>query len=277
LPARPAPAPAVADFQARDVAFGLDPKRAADWSSDEFRSLFFNSLSITFPVGERFFIDSVAHYRKRITDPKLRAEVNAFVAQEALHTREHIAYNVALETLADVAKHERRIDAVFELIKKRLSPRVALAATCALEHFTAIMARDVLEYAPHLRGADERYARLWTWHALEECEHKAVSFDVYQSVTGGKRNFARIVTMAAATLILYTFLAMISFDLMKGRGLEKSPVAWAKLLWAVFGRHGLMRRIVPAYAKYYSPAFHPNDIDDATTRERTKRLVASWA
>jgi len=266
-----------ADFYARDVDFALDPARVTTWSGNNFRSLFFNALSITFPVGERFFISSVAHYRKQITDPKLRSEVNAFVAQEALHTREHLEYNLALETILDVAAQEKRISKVLDFVKKRLGPRIALEATCALEHFTAIMAKDVLDYAPHLRGADERYARLWTWHALEECEHKAVSFDVYQAVTNGKRPWSRIITMGPATLILYAFLAMISFDLMKGQGLAKSPIAWAKLAWAVFGRDGLMRRIMPAYVKYYNPSFHPNDLDDTQTRERTKRLVESWA
>jgi hypothetical protein len=266
-----------ADFYARDVDFDLDSKRVSDWSGNEFRSLFLNALSITFPVGERFFIASVAHYRKRITDPKVRAEVNAFVAQEALHTREHLAYNVALETIADVAKQERRISKIFDFVKKRLGPRIALEVTCGLEHFTAILAKEILEHEAHLRGADERYARLWTWHALEECEHKAVSFDVYQAVSSGKGSWARIVTMVPVTVILYAFLAMISVDLMKGRGHARSPLAWAKLVWAVFGRDGLMRRIMPAYVKYYSPSFHPNDIDDVSTRERTKRLVESWA
>jgi hypothetical protein len=83
--------------------------------------------------------------------------------------------------------------------------------------------------------------------------------------------------MVPVTVILYAFLAMISVDLMKGRGHARSPLAWAKLVWAVFGRDGLMRRIMPAYVKYYSPSFHPNDIDDVSTRERTKRLVESWA
>jgi len=269
-------APVVADFYARDVDFELDSARVADWAVDEWRSLFLNTLSITFPVGERFFISSVAKYRDRILDPKLRAEVGVFISQEALHTREHIEYNEALSTIVDVAPLERELAAFLAGVKRMFGPRICLAVTCALEHFTAIMAKDLLEYAPHLRGAERQYARLWTWHALEECEHKAVSFDVYQAVTAGKKNRLRIFVMIPTTVIFYGFVGKFAYALMKGRGHAKSPLAWAKLLWAVFGRDGVMRRTLPTYLKYYSPKFHPNDIDDRTTREATQRLVEAW-
>jgi predicted metal-dependent hydrolase len=38
-----------------------------------------------------------------------------------------------------------------------------------------------------------------------------------------------------------------------------------------------MRRIIPAYLRYYNPNFHPNDIDDSAVLERTKKLVDAWA
>jgi predicted metal-dependent hydrolase len=56
-------------------------------------------LSCLFPSGEDFFVDSVRHYRDRVTDPELRRQVNAFVGQEAIHSREHRAVNDALGRL----------------------------------------------------------------------------------------------------------------------------------------------------------------------------------
>ena len=35
-------------------------------------------------------------------------------------------------------------------------------------------------------SADPAMAKLWRWHALEETEHKAVAFDVFQQVSGNK-------------------------------------------------------------------------------------------
>ena len=59
---------------------------------------FFNALSLLFPAGERFFMDSVRNYRDRIHDPVLRKQVLGFIGQEAMHTREHVDYNDLLQT-----------------------------------------------------------------------------------------------------------------------------------------------------------------------------------
>ena len=61
---------------------------------------------------------------------------------------------------------------------------LTLAATCALEHFTAILA-ELLFANEELRAQMEpEMRRLWLWHAIEETEHKAVAFDMYQAVGG---------------------------------------------------------------------------------------------
>ena len=271
--------PSLAGFHARDLDFGFDAGRITDWcGGDPWRTLYFNALSITFPVGERFFIASVAHFRDRITDPKQRAEVAAFINQEAMHKREHVEYNEAIYTIADVAGMEKILDDHIEnVIKRRLPPLGRLAVTCALEHFTAIMAKDTLGNPRQLEGAVPEYARLWTWHALEECEHKAVAFDVFQTVTAGKKNWLRVRIMPLVTMNFIRRNAQFMYALMKAQGHHKSPLAYAKLLWSIFGNPGPLRRIIPAYLKYYDPNFHPNQIDDSKVRNETRKLVDSWA
>jgi predicted metal-dependent hydrolase len=271
--------PSLAGFHARDLDFGFDAGRITDWcGGDPWRTLYFNALSITFPVGERFFIASVAHFRDRITDPKQRAEVAAFINQEAMHKREHVEYNEAISTIADVAGMEKILDDHIEnVIKRRLPPLGRLAVTCALEHFTAIMAKDTLGNPRQLEGAVPEYARLWTWHALEECEHKAVAFDVFQTVTAGKKNWLRVRIMPLVTMNFIRRNAQFMYALMKAQGHHKSPLAYAKLLWKIFGNPGPLRRIIPAYLKYYDPNFHPNQIDDSKVRNETRKLVDSWA
>ena len=59
------------------------------------------------------------------------------------------------------------------VLKKRLPPLGQLAVTCGLEHFTAIIAKDALEHPAQFANADPAFVRLWTWHALEECEHQS--------------------------------------------------------------------------------------------------------
>ena len=58
-----------------------------------FKSHLMNALSAVFPIGERFFIDSVRAYEDDITDPDLRQDIKIFIAQEASHTKEHRSLN----------------------------------------------------------------------------------------------------------------------------------------------------------------------------------------
>ena len=81
-------------IKVRNMTFELDKILATDWAdNDPFLTAFFNAMSISFPSGERNFIDSVRTYEDRITDPKLASEVKDFYQQEAIHSREHRKYN----------------------------------------------------------------------------------------------------------------------------------------------------------------------------------------
>lgn len=262
----------------RNLDFGLDEAHAMDWldKSPE-KTLFLNALSILFPPGERFFIASVLANRDKVTDPRLKADVKAFCQQEAYHTREHVAYNKALNTFVDADKLERELTDYLDWVKKTLPEGGPLLATCALEHFTAIMAHALLEDPNYIKGALPDYARMWTWHALEECEHKAVAFDVFRATMRGPlREYRRMLVMWLTTITFFEFIAKHVVALMRAQGLAKKPSSWAKLLWYVFGYPGIMRRIAGPYLRYYNPKFHPNDIDDSTALGRTRELVLSW-
>ena len=77
----------------RDIRFALPAERIKDWHEQgPFITHFFNALSLLFPQGELFFMDSVRHYRQRIDDPALKKEIQGFIGQEAMHSREHVAY-----------------------------------------------------------------------------------------------------------------------------------------------------------------------------------------
>ncbi|MFT6593392.1 MAG: putative metal-dependent hydrolase, partial [Zhongshania sp.] len=171
----------------RNLEFHLPKDRIGDWHAGGAHiAHFFNALSIFFPDGERFFIDSVRHYRDRIQDPELKESVRGFIGQEAMHGREHEEYNDALVEKGMPADRYGRI--VIRLLKffTRFTPKSAqLAGTIALEHLTAILANMVLSEPRSLAGSEPRYAAIWKWHALEETEHKAVAYDVYQQVLGG--------------------------------------------------------------------------------------------
>ncbi len=130
-------------IEPRNLHFAFDKSLPAYWhGGNPVISSYYDALSLTFPEGERFFIDSVKNYAREIQDPALKRNVRAFTTQEAIHSREHDAYNALLaERGIAVHKFDRMIKTVTRLARKYLPFRGQLAATCGYEHFTALVRR----------------------------------------------------------------------------------------------------------------------------------------
>ena len=256
--------PANLKITPREIAFGRDGRHPRWWlNGDTVRTAFYNALSITFPLGERFFMDAVKNYRHR-TPAELQTQISAFLKQEAMHSREHVFFNKQLTDHGyDIRPAERRLEWRINLSRK--APHaVQLAATAALEHFTAIMAHEVLRNPVHFEGASEEAARMWRWHAMEEIEHKAVAYDtLVTAVRGGPvgRWVLRSLVMMLATLLFaYTITRNVA-DLFKQDRMA-GPRAWGGMFNYLWGSPGLARRLIPAYLAYYRPGFHPWEVDD---------------
>src|SRR5437868_3838962 len=77
----------------RNLGVDYDAATPRWWhGGDPVATAFYNALSATFPQGETFFIETVRRYRNQ-ADPRLQEQIDAFVQQEAMHTREHVAFN----------------------------------------------------------------------------------------------------------------------------------------------------------------------------------------
>ncbi len=175
------------NFASRRKSFDLGTCLASDWhGGSAFRTAWFNAMSLLFPLGEKFFIDSVCHFQDEIADPRLQDEIAAFRAQEATHRVQHQKYNELLCELRDydLPRFEKDERERMAWAYRELSARRRLAGTVANEHLTAIMANDMLMNQDILTGADPQVANLWEWHGVEETEHKAVAFDVFVAVGG---------------------------------------------------------------------------------------------
>jgi predicted metal-dependent hydrolase len=65
------------NLEVRNIKFELSEQLSKDWlDNDPFKTAFFNALSMSFPAGERFFIDSVRNYQDEVKDPKLKKEMS---------------------------------------------------------------------------------------------------------------------------------------------------------------------------------------------------------
>src|SRR3569623_2127465 len=170
----------------RDLHFKLKPESVRNWhAKGPYVTHNAYAMSLFFPEGERFFIHTVRQYRERIHDPELKKALTAFIGQEAMHGREHDEHNRLLAKAGLPADElEGNLRAFLDFLKAHAPASAQLSITIAQEHFTAIMSEIVLIDSRILEGADERLQAMWRWHALEETEHKAVAFDVYETVMG---------------------------------------------------------------------------------------------
>lgn len=231
------------------------------------------ALSAVFPDGERFFIDAVRHYRDRITDPALAAEVRAFIGQEAQHGQVHERYNQRAEAhgfpLSDITN---RAKGRLAHLRKTAPPEVQLAITCALEHFTAMMAEQLLGDPRMSEGVKSPHLETWRWHAAEEAEHKAVAFDVYMAVDGSYAK--RVRTYLVVSFMFSTTTLATTYYLMAKDGTLWNAKNHRDLLHWLLVKPGLVRNVIPGWLDYLRPDFHPWDRDDRHLLDRWKR---EWA
>jgi predicted metal-dependent hydrolase len=263
----PLPESAMLQPTRRDIRFQPPAERIADWHGPggPIVTAFFNTFSIVLPVGERFFIDSVRAYRDEITDPELKKAVTAFIGQEAMHGREHEEYNAAFFARTPVApKFERFVQNVLSYLTRKMPRPIGLSGTIALEHFTALLADGLLSEPRVMAGADPHYAALWKWHALEETEHKAVAYDVWEAVMGrgGKAYFLRGVGLVLATVIFWGLVLPVFLQVLRTEGKLTDLKAWRQFYRYNFGEIGLLRLQLRHYLDYFRPGFHPWDHDN---------------
>lgn len=264
----------------RNLKFGLPKTKALDWNPAGLHvTQFFNTLSIFFPAGERFFIQSVRNYRKEIVGDELKEQISAFIGQEGFHTREHEEYNEALLASGmPIEAMDSLVVKLLDLVKK--APRsFQLAATVALEHLTAVLGDVLLRNDTLLEEVDPHYSAVWRWHAIEETEHKAVCFDAYEQVMGkGIQAYGlRVGAFVIANLLFWSlYVPFYTVMVAKGGGLLNLK-GWGKVLNLTLGRPGVLRRALPDWLDFFRPGFHPWMHDNRHFLEQADALMAEVA
>ncbi len=260
--------PANWEIKVRRGSFPIDKEAYYAVPGSKGMSHFMHMISLGFPRGEQFFVDSVLHYRDRIQDEELLRQMKAFAAQESQHSAQHKIYNARVDRGGIRAKAILKgIDRALDFAKRTLPWKTQLAGTAAAEHFTAILADQLLREAAHSEAAHPQHRKLWMWHAAEEIEHKAVAFDVYQAVGGTYR--LRIGVMAVMTAGVVAGLPLALAYFMAGDGLLLSAKEWKGFLDYGFGEPGIFRKAFKDYLSWYRRDFHPWGQDNS-------QLVKAW-
>jgi uncharacterized protein len=249
----------------RDRRFGRELQQKRWWlGGDPFGSAFHNALSITFPRGEAFFVESVKAFRDG-APPKLAAEIRAFITQEVMHSREHVSFNKRVTDAGyEIAHLEQVVIDSLALTKGR--PEILnLAVTMALEHYTAMMAHQMLHDPEAFAGADPEVADMWRWHAIEEIEHKGVAYDTWlhatRDWTRGKRWRVKAIMMLLVSKTFWTKRWSGTLDLLAQDGITGWK-AKARLAWYLVGTPGPLRKLFLPWLAFFMPGFHPWNHDD---------------
>src|SRR5215218_7129756 len=230
------------DLVVRRLLVDMEQPIERHWcAGDAFRTALFNALSMSFPIGEQFFIDSVRDGFKALPPHKqdeFRAEVQGFVGQEATHRRLHSLYNAHLAKRGLVNAWEKRALERFKRLEG-MDARHWLGITAANEHFTAIFADFLLQNTDVLGDRDERLKTLWLWHSAEESEHKTTAFDLYQAV-GGSHEW-RLKWMRTVTVFFLVDTLRQTCNNLQREGQFWKWSTWKGAAEYLFGKRGLVR------------------------------------
>lgn len=256
----------------RKMSFPFKEINNKYWYDDNsILTTFFAALSASFPPGEQQFIDSVRFYRDQVRDKTLLEQIRGFIGQEGHHSAQHRKANEILEQLGlPVSRLEANLKSDIEKLNKIMSPASQLASTAAMEHITAIMAEHVLTHPELTDKMEPSVAELIKWHAIEEIEHKAVAFDVYERCVGNrtllKRTMAIVSTEFVIRMLCYQ-IALLYWD----RKIPSPKEFWGAAKF-FFGKEGMVSKLRRPYMAFYGDNFHPWDHDNSHLIESWKRL-----
>ncbi|ENV68951.1 metal-dependent hydrolase [Acinetobacter towneri] len=270
-----------ASFPVRRMNFNFDAVPEYWMNGNAGLTHFMTALSALFPAGEKFFIDSVraVRYHPMLKDnADLQKEISAFIGQEAMHTHEHVGFNASAQKFGhDVDTLDCYTDTVIQTTRKFMAKlakpigitqkMVDLTATTALEHFTATIASQLLTNS-HIQElmTDDTMKTMWLWHAIEENEHKAVAYDVFEGVFGkGLKAYAlRTSSLVISMLTLFFVQNYFLWRLLKQDkqlNLENLRMIYR---YAYSPSKGIITGMGKEMLFYFKPNFHPNDFDTTT-------------
>jgi uncharacterized protein len=261
----------------RRLLIDLHAPIAVRWNGgDAFRSAFFNALSLSFPVGEQYFIDSVRNGLKMLPEAvraRYAEEVKGFVGQEATHRRIHTLFNGHLETQGLRNDIERRALQRLAASAHR-DARVHVAATAATEHFTAMFANWLMHHPEALQGAEPRLQTLWLWHAAEESEHRSTAFDIYQAISGDHAWRIRLYRYITATFLCDLLCQTLSNLWHDGSLFQWST--WRSGWRLLLTPDGMLRSNLSPWRDYFKPDLHPTQHDARLSRDWLRDNVAQY-
>lgn len=262
----------------RDMRFNREETDSPRWwlAGDPIATAFYNALSAAFPAGEAFSVEAIRLFQDQ-ADPKLKEQMAGFIKQEFAHAREHAIFNRLIKKSGyEIDWMDRKIRELIELSRTR-PPVAQIAATVAVEHFTALIGRELIRNPKHLASAPADVRRMWEWHCFEELDHKTVAFDTYLMATKHLSAFKRWRIRCKVMLFVSTYFWQAQFRylamLFRQDGINTLGT-WLRLFSFLWIKPGLFRIATPGFFRFFRPGFHPWEDDDTELLAQAEARLA---
>lgn len=259
-----------ASFPVRRMDYNFENTPKYWCANDPAMTHYFTGLSTLFPEGESYFVRSVRALREHAKlNEALDREISAFIGQEAMHSKEHHAFHISAQQHGlNPESLEKITGIVLKGLEKIFSKKWNLLVTVGLEHYTAVLVVSMMETVNEYM-TDKTIRDLWLWHSVEETEHKAVAFDLYEYLYGNGLNayFPRV-TIFTLSLILITGLSTIYQIVLMKRDKQLSNLKTWQNFFSFAAKQ--YKTFIPKFFEYYRYDFHPNQTNEKDLVATTK-------
>lgn len=286
-------------LKARHVQFQWTDTPVHWIPDDPFATHMINVLHLLLPAGELWFCRVYNKALPLVTDATLRADVQGFIRQEAVHSRSHaklLAYY--REKGLDTTQYTQMVEYLFtQLLDEKplkqkwlgrlLGRRWVIAQVgliAAIEHFTCVLGSWVLT-AKGLENADPVMLDLLRWHGAEEVEHRHVAYDLYRHLCQSESGFylSRQALMLVMLPILFgLWVKGARFMYRQDSATQKYAELSVMRLLREFGNTAHARDSLPTWSllgdslrRWVSTAYHPEH--EADTQQALDYLATSPA
>jgi len=289
-------------IKARRVQFNFEQTPYHWIPNDPFASHLINGIHMILPAGELWFCRIYNKALPMVTDDNLRADVQGFIRQEAIHARAHSSAHLFLAEYGfETESFTKKINFLFEQLlgdspldqpalkkvipaKQWLITRVGVIA--AIEHFTGFLGQWAMDNTSWDQ-ADPVMADLFKWHLAEEVEHRTVAFDLYQHLCQTEAGF--YLSRQALMALVFPLFIKVFMDGYRHLAKQDNNKYQTKLaqqpIWRLLlemERIGNKSGNVPSFSafmlatsRWVSPNFHP--IHEGSTEQALAYLAKSPA
>ena len=257
-----APTHAMDNLEVRPLTFDMSKidEQNPVWSrTSPLFSIYINALSIHIPYFERYLVLGLRNVKKQIDNPLLQSDVRKIIGQEAHHAKNFIEFNrFMMNRYPQVEQLDRNAKNYFKQILKSDTNKKTIGFIAGYETFTFLAGLIILKgYDKWMKDADPVMRSVWVWHQVEEVEHGAVAFDVYQYFYGEHEWYRKwMVVKAFAHVAIETAKAYL--PMVRREGYFKNPWKALKAIGFFINLSSqLAYSALPVLSKKYHPREHP--------------------